>query len=316
MQDLAWKTGVILERNDTRAEVIEDYARRRITMRLGGADMRGLLAIVDEELDRIHASFANLKHEKYVPCNCVRCIGRDDAFTFSLETLKDFAKERDQIQCQKSRKMVDAAGLIRDIFPSVARDLEAPRALRDPLTASAVQKQVYVSYSWVPESNSVVDEIERALAQHDIRLLRDRNEIKYREGIQAFTRNLGQGNAIMVVLSKAYLESKSCMFELTEIAEHGNVCNRVFPIVMPDAKIYSAADRLRYVKFWEEKKNELDAEMKQVAGENLHGIREELDLFAKIRSTIAAITDILGDMNALSLEQHRRERTSLKLYVR
>ncbi len=81
-QDLVWKTGVILERNDTRAEVIEDYGRRRMTVRLGGADTRGLLAIVDEELDRIHAAYPKLKYEKYVPCNCVRCGGRDDAFTF------------------------------------------------------------------------------------------------------------------------------------------------------------------------------------------------------------------------------------------
>lgn len=304
-QDLVWKTGVILERNDTRAEMIEDYGRRRITMRLGGAETRGLLAIADEELDRIHATFPNLNYEKYVPCNCVRCNGRDDAFTFSLETLKDFAKERDQIQCQKSRKMVDAADLIRDIFPSVARELDSPRGLEHLLAPSTTQKQVYVSYSWIPDSNAIIDEIEKALAKHDIRLFRDRNEIKYRQGIREFVRNLGRGNAIVVVLSKAYLESKSCMFELTEIAEHGNVRGRVFPIVMPDANIYSAADRLRYVRFWEEKRNDLDAEMKQVGGENLHGIREELDLFAKIRATIAGITDILGDMNALTLEQHR-----------
>lgn len=35
-----------------------------------------------------------------------------------------------------------------------------------------------------------------------------------------------------------------------------------------------------------------------MGGENLAGIREELDLFAKIRATIAEVVDILADMNA------------------
>jgi hypothetical protein len=37
----------------------------------------------------------------------------------------------------------------------------------------------------------------------------------------------------------------------------------------------------------------------------LIGIREELDLFAEIRNTIAKIIDILSDMNALSPNQHQ-----------
>ena len=75
--------------------------------------------------------------------------------------------------------------------------------------------------------------------------------------------------------------------------------------MLEDAKIHHAIDRLRYIKFWEQQREELDAEMKEVSGEYLQGIREELDLFAKIRNTIAQIADILSDMNALTPEQHQ-----------
>jgi hypothetical protein len=47
-QNLVWKSGVILAREGSRAEVIEDYPRRKITVRVSGADARGLLAIVDD----------------------------------------------------------------------------------------------------------------------------------------------------------------------------------------------------------------------------------------------------------------------------
>ncbi len=45
--------------------------------------------------------------------------------------------------------------------------------------------------------------------------------------------------------------------------------------------------------------------MKKVGGQYLEGIREELDLYVKIRTTIAGIVDILGDMNALTPAQHQ-----------
>lgn len=95
------------------------------------------------------------------------------------------------------------------------------------------------------------------------------------------------------------------MFELTEIADHRDIRDRVFPIILKDARIFDAAGRIPYIKYWEWKKEELDGEMKGVSGEFLQGIREELDLFAKIRGTIAGIVDILGDMNALTPEQHQ-----------
>ena len=116
---------------------------------------------------------------------------------------------------------------------------------------------------------------------------------------------IGRGKCIVVVLSKKYLESRNCMFELTEIASRGDVRDRVFPVVLDDANIYEGVGRLRYIKYWERKKKELDDEMSGVGGEYLQGIREELDLFADIRKTIAGIVDTLGDMNALTPEQHR-----------
>ena len=38
-----------------------------------------------------------------------------------------------------------------------------------------------------------------------------------------FMERIGRGKCIVVVLSKKYLESKSCMFEMTEIAERGDI---------------------------------------------------------------------------------------------
>jgi GTPase SAR1 family protein len=312
-QNLVWKSGVILAREGSRAEVIEDYTRRKITIRVNGADSRGLLAIADDQLERIHASFSGLKYDKFLPCNCEVCQTRDEPFAYPLSELKDFATEGDKIQCRISRKLVDAASLIRDVFPAAAYSHNALMNQSDifsqeicPSPEPSIVKEVFVSYAWTDESTALVDKLQEAFGERDIVLIRDKNEMQYKDSIREFMERIGRGKCIVVVLSKKYLESKNCMFELTEIAERDDIRDRVFPIVLDDARIYDALDRIGYIKHWEQKKKRLDDEMKKVGGENLQGIREELDLFARIRLTIAQIVDILSDMNALTPDQHRK----------
>jgi hypothetical protein len=95
------------------------------------------------------------------------------------------------------------------------------------------------------------------------------------------------------------------MFELTEIADNGEIQPRVFPIVLDDANIYEAMGRLDYILHWEQKKEELDKKMKKAGGEYLRAISEELNLYEKTRNTIDGLLDILGNMNALTPEQHK-----------
>jgi hypothetical protein len=96
------------------------------------------------------------------------------------------------------------------------------------------------------------------------------------------------------------------MFELMEIAKHGEFRNRIFPVVLSGSGIYEVSERLKYVKYWELESKRLNKAMKQVDSQaNLHGIREELDLFTEIRATISSLMDIWGDMNALSPQQHQ-----------
>jgi internalin A len=311
-QNLVWKSGVILARQGSRAEVIEDYSRRKITVRVSGADSRGLLAIVDDQLDRIHASFPRLKYEKMLPCNCEVCQTREEPFAFPLTELKDFAARDRGRQCGVSGDLVDAAHLIRDVLPSAVYSRDEmtglPRIFRQeafPPPEPLVTKEVFVSYAWTDESTAIVDKLQAALKERDIALIRDKNDMRYKDSIRDFMERIGRGKCIVVVLSKKYLEAKSCMFELTEIDERGDVRDRVFPVVLDDARIYDGVGLIRYIKYWERKMVKLDTERKKVRGEKLKSINDELDLFAKFRATIDEIVEILRDMNALSLDQHR-----------
>ena len=111
-----WKSGVVIEKDKTRAEVVEYYAKRQIRIRVLGAHKKELITIIDHELDQIHAKFKRLRYDKLIPCNCSECKVNEEPHFYRLERLQKFQEDRqDKIQCQQSYQMVSVRGLIDDI---------------------------------------------------------------------------------------------------------------------------------------------------------------------------------------------------------
>jgi len=168
----------------------------------------------------------------------------------------------------------------------------------------AYEKQVFISYAWKDERERIANAIDQALQAQGIQLVRDKRDLGYKGSIREFMERIGRGACVIVVISDKYLRSKNCMFELLEIAENQDLRERIFPVVLGDADIYNPVRRIQYVKYWEDKIAELDQAMKSVSSANLHGFREEIDLYDRVRDHIARLTDIIQDMNTLTPEMH------------
>jgi internalin A len=123
-QCCVWKSGVVLEKDQIRAEVIEHYGRREIRIRVAGKHKKEMMTIVTYELDNIHDSYNRLKYDKLIPCNCAVCRAGQEPHFYPFEVLRKFTEDRrDLIQCHKSYEMVNVWGLIDD-FADRARFLE------------------------------------------------------------------------------------------------------------------------------------------------------------------------------------------------
>ena len=168
------------------------------------------------------------------------------------------------------------------------------------------EKEIFISYKRGGESEDFVNRLDETLQEKGIKILRDIRDIKYRESIQDFMERIGRGKCVITVISEGYLKSRYCMFELMQIANNEDFHDRIFPIVLDDANIYEPIEILQYIKYWENKIKELDEGMKGVGAANLQGIRENIDLYTDIRHTIAKLTDILRNMNALTPEIHQK----------
>jgi internalin A len=108
------------------------------------------------------------------------------------------------------------------------------------------ENEIFVSYAWGGESERVVDELEQAFAQRGIRIVRDKKEVNYKGSIEAFEQRIGRGQCIVLIISDKYLRSEHCMYELVGANKNQNLRERIFPIVLVEAQIYKAIDRLKY----------------------------------------------------------------------
>ncbi len=165
---------------------------------------------------------------------------------------------------------------------------------------------VFVSYAWEAEDQTaLVDQLEKACEERGVNLLRDTKRITYKGSIRQFMNELGAAHYVVVVLSDPYLKSEFCMYELLEIDKNKQFHKRVYPIVLPDAKIHRSSDRLDYRNFWEQEKKVLEKKTKDGGLENIDTVYEDINLYADIRRRIDKLMGILADMNTLTQDTHR-----------
>ena len=116
-----WRSGVIIHKREyphTRAEVIENYGKREIKIRVSGKNKRDLLTVVTHELDKIHNSYKRLadKYQKLIPCNCNTCKGSQNPHFYEFTNLKRrYANRKYTVECDISYEDVNVLSLIDDV---------------------------------------------------------------------------------------------------------------------------------------------------------------------------------------------------------
>ncbi len=117
-QKTVWKSGVVIEKEGTLAEVIEYYGKREIHVRVAGPQARDLLTIIRHELRQIHDAYKRLKYDELVRCNCSTCKDSQEPHFYPVAVLMEFrANNQLEIQCQKKPyNMINVMGLLGDVI--------------------------------------------------------------------------------------------------------------------------------------------------------------------------------------------------------
>ena len=131
---------------------------------------------------------------------------------------------------------------------------------------------VYFSYAWgddeTPDgrlraeaADTLYREIKKREGDGALRVMIDREQMTYRDRIRDFTKQYTDAALVVMIISEKYLRSKYCMGEVVEVLSNKDYRRRIFPVVLPDARLHDVKQCTKYYQYWEREKEELDAEI-------------------------------------------------------
>jgi hypothetical protein len=169
------------------------------------------------------------------------------------------------------------------------------------------QHEIFVSYAWKRESEALVDRLCQSFAAKGYKILRDKSAMTYKDSIKSFMDSIGRGKFIMAVVSDKYMKSEYCMYEAYRMFQSPAFRERVFPIVLPDADIFSMRGQVAYLRYWQTEYGNLEAEYKLVASSSPTMVAPLTERLRDIEVTTRFINDFMAavsDMNVLTSQIH------------
>ncbi len=214
------------------------------------------------------------------------------------ETIKNFFAEEFEVEFFENETATEIINQIHQ--QAIDNDI-----IQQSKTEKLSKYEIFVSYAWGGESEKIVNKLDTTLQEKGILIVRDKRDLGFKGIITDFMNRIGKGKGIVVVVSDKYLKSPYCMYELLEIYRNLEFTERIFPIVMGDANIFEPLPRLQYLKYWRDKKEELDAAIKGFGADAITVIGDDYKIYKRVFDNFGEVVNILKDINSLTPDMHR-----------
>lgn len=172
--------------------------------------------------------------------------------------------------------------------------------------------KVFLSYSW--KNEKIADSLDILFKTKNITLERDVRGIQYKQSIKAFMQQVRKSDYCLVVISKPYLESINCMYEVMEFIKDDSYRDRILPLVSHDSNIFSAAGRSCYIKFWQDEFNKLNDQVSCLEDLNRMEAIQELKRIENIKRNIGEFLSVISDMNVVTFDSEIDNSSFQKIY--
>ncbi len=140
-QTLSWRSGVVLERQGTKALITETYGIPEIVIKVKGVETKELITLIAESFDSMYKRFENLKVKKLIPCNCKTCRNLDDPSYYEyMRLIKRKEDKKVTIECDLSYENVEITSLLDGVFTIVKDESEF-------VSHRKVALKAFISYS-------------------------------------------------------------------------------------------------------------------------------------------------------------------------
>ena len=165
--------------------------------------------------------------------------------------------------------------------------------------------QIFLSYSWKQEeiANQLCSFFE-SLKSFGVEIVRDKDRLHYMQNIKDFMKTINKTDFAVLIISDEYLESENCMYEISELMRLAEYKDRILVLLSKKTKIFTYSDRLKYIKYWQEKYEELSKVINEAGLEDYN--REEADKnlrkYNNIRNNISQFLETISELNLITFE--------------
>ena len=80
--------------------------------------------------------------------------------------------------------------------------------------------------------------------------MRDIREVSYKGDLPEYCNRIRECAAAICIISDAFLKSRWCMYEMLQLMKDQQLKDKIYPIIMDDAHIFTAKDRIQYIQYW------------------------------------------------------------------
>ncbi|MDO5972114.1 pyridoxal-phosphate dependent enzyme [Flavivirga aquimarina] len=168
-----------------------------------------------------------------------------------------------------------------------------------------MNKELKIFLSYCQKNDHQADTIEHDLkTKHNLTVIRDIRDVKAFGSVKKFMKSVRDSDFVIKLISKEYLESDSCMYEVIEFIKDNNqllhYLERTIPIIIPNARqgkhnIFKPSGKLFWTKYWANKHKELFHEYQEFIKGNysidldiaLKELRNDLGVYKTISECIS-----------------------------
>jgi len=158
-------------------------------------------------------------------------------------------------------------------------------------------ENIFLSYSW--NDATLANKLDERFNQIGVLLKRDIRDIKYRQSIKSFMKQIRKNDYVILLISRSYLQSINCMFEVLELVKDDNYKDRILPIIKKDSDIFNVIGRTRYIEYWQVQYTFLSKYMAGIDDLNREKIIDELKRIESVKRTLPDFLDTVSDMKVV-----------------
>lgn len=205
----------------------------------------------------------------FSPPNAEEIKNNLDGFSnFSIKEFKDNARKYVLISVGKTKSSIPFYGKYYNFIDDFDNN---------PVELFPVS--IFLSYSW--NEKKLIDRLQEFLEEYfgkRITIFRD-TQLSYKDNLTDFMKKSSECDVVISLVSKSYLNSQNCMFEVTEFMKERDYESRLAPIVLKDQdekyfeddkncidwkpEVYGTS-RFDYIVDWKKKYDEMKEKIKTV----------------------------------------------------